>query len=134
MASSPLSLLALLRDEWSAPFFDAAARGQLMLLRCNMCQEYSSPQARRCAVCSSDRIEWVKSDGRGCVVTWTVPHKRGPATSEPAYVLAIVELREGPWIHAAGPPALVLHAGQEVTIGFVAVAGGESLPVLDVDV
>ncbi|WP_408899780.1 Zn-ribbon domain-containing OB-fold protein (plasmid) [Nocardioides sp. R1-1] len=123
-------LFALERDAWSAPFFDAAARGQLLILHCDDCQNWSSPLARRCTFCSSERVTWAESDGRGEVVTWVVPHVRGGAGTEPAYVVAIVELPEGPWIYAHGPADLELHIGQQVAIGFMPVAGGEPLPYL----
>ena len=125
-----MSLSILRRDAWSGPFFDAAARGRLVILRCEVCREWSAPQARRCAVCYSDDVEWVESSGRGVVVTWTTPHLRSADTTEAAYVVAIVELDEGPWIHAHGSPTLALYAGQPVSIGFSAVEGGEPLPVL----
>lgn len=125
-----MSLLVLQRDTWSAPFFDAAARGVLMILRCGDCQQFSSPQARHCAFCSSAELEWVQSAGRGEIVTWAVPHRRENGTTEPAYVVAIVQLEEGPWIHVNGSPDVALRAGQPVAITFAPVDGGESLPVL----
>lgn len=128
-----MSLSPLQRDAWSSTFFDAAASGQLVVLRCDACGGWSAPQARRCATCSSDRVKWVAVSGRGVLVTWTTPHRRSGDATEPAHVVAIVELEEGPWIHASGSVTQVLVAGQPVSIGFSAVEGGESLPVLLVD-
>lgn len=128
-----MSLLPLRRDAWSAPFFDAAARGTLLILRCADCQEYSAPQARRCAFCSSDRIDWIEAAGRGEVVTWTIPHVRDGDSTRPAYVVALVQLEEGPWLYAQGPATLELTVGQPATIEFCAVAGAEPLPVLTVE-
>jgi len=125
-----MSLLPLQRDTWSAPFFDAAARGQLLILRCGNCQQFSAPQARHCAYCSSGQLEWVESSGRGEVVTWTTPHRRDNGTTEPAYVVAIVQLDEGPWMYVNGSAGAALRAGQSVSISFTAVDGGEYLPVL----
>jgi uncharacterized OB-fold protein len=125
-----MSLLPLQRDAWSAPFFDAAARGQLLILQCGDCQESSAPQARHCAFCSSADLDWVPSAGRGEIVTWAVPHRREHGSTEPAYVVAIVQLEEGPWMYVNGPPDVALRAGQPVSITFAPVDGGESLPVL----
>ncbi|GAA4558666.1 Zn-ribbon domain-containing OB-fold protein [Pseudonocardia xishanensis] len=127
-----MSLLPLQRDTWSAAFFDAAARGQLLILRCGACQQFSAPQVRHCAFCSSGELEWVRSIGRGEIVTWTVPHRRENGTTEPAYVVAIVQLDEGPWIHAHGSSDVALRAGRPVSITFAPVDGGEFLPVLAV--
>jgi uncharacterized OB-fold protein len=125
-----MSLLPLQRDAWSASFFDAAARGQLLILQCGNCRQFSAPQARHCAYCSSGALEWVPSAGRGEIVTWTVPHRREGGTTEPAYVVAIVQLDEGPWTYVHGSPDVALAAGQPVSITFAPVDGGEFLPVL----
>ena len=125
-----MSLLPLQRDAWSTPFFDAAARGTLMILQCGSCQQFSSPQARHCAFCSSAELEWVPSAGRGEIVTWTVLHRRENGTTAPGYTVAIVQLQEGPWMYVNAAPDLALQAGQPVSIIFTPVDGGESLPVL----
>ncbi|MGM5068713.1 Zn-ribbon domain-containing OB-fold protein [Rhodococcus qingshengii] len=127
-----MSLLPLRRDTWSAEFFDAAGRGQLMLLRCADCHEWSAPQARRCAYCFSDRVVWTAVSGRGAIVTWTMPHVRDGESTKPSYVVALVQLDEGPWIYAQGAAGLELVVGQVVTIEFAPVDGGELLPVLAV--
>lgn len=125
-----MSLLPLQRDTWSTPFFDAAAREELLIVQCGDCQRFSAPQARHCAFCSSTELQWVPSAGRGEIVTWTVPHRRENGTTEPAYVVAIVQLEEGPWIYVHASPDVPLEAGQPVSITFAPVDGGESLPVL----
>lgn len=81
-------------------------------------------------MCASDRIEWVESPGRGEVVTWTIPHRREGATTTPSYVVAIVELDEGPWMHVHAAAEVALHAGQPVMVTFAPVPEGEPLPVL----
>lgn len=125
-------LFALERDAWSAPFFDGAARGELLILRCGDCHEHSSPQARRCAFCSSDNVSWVPVSGQGRVVSWVAPHVREGDTTAPAYVVALVELSEGPWIYVHGSSDLRLDVDQDVTVGFTSVADGEPLPVVHV--
>ncbi|WP_167659929.1 OB-fold domain-containing protein [Nocardia mangyaensis] len=127
-----MSLLQLQRDTWSAPFFDAAARGELVILRCRDCHEWSAPQARRCTYCSSDRVAWAGAAGRGEIVSWTTPHLRDGESTKPAYVVAMVQLDEGPWIYAQGSAGLELCVGQMVTIEFASIDGGESLPVIAV--
>ncbi|MFF2059919.1 Zn-ribbon domain-containing OB-fold protein [Rhodococcus qingshengii] len=127
-----MSLLQLQRDTWSAPFFDAAALGELVILRCQDCNEWSAPQARRCAFCSSDRVTWTKVTGQGEVVSWTAPHLREGQTTKPAYVVAIVQLPEGPWIYVQSRADIELRVGQVVTIEFASIDGGEHLPVISV--
>jgi uncharacterized OB-fold protein len=126
-------LIPLDRDAWSAPFFDGATAGQLLLLRCHVCRSWSAPQVRRCAVCSSPDVEWTESAGRGEIVTWVAPHERQGSGTSASYVVAIVQLDEGPWIYANGAADVELWQGRPVTIEFVPVDDGESLPVLRIE-
>jgi uncharacterized OB-fold protein len=128
-----MSLLPLTRDAWSAPFFDAALQGRLSVLRCDDCGKHSGPQARRCAYCSSERVAWVDSTGAGEIVTWTVPYRRDGQAAVADYVVAIVQLDEGPWIHVHGSPETTLHTGGRASIRFESVQDGEPLPILVVD-
>jgi uncharacterized OB-fold protein len=81
-------------DEASAPFFDGAARGELMLQRCGSCAAFMWPVKPRCVECFSDNIEWVPGSGRGELYSFVVVHQRYPGFEEP-YVLATVETTEG---------------------------------------
>ncbi len=125
-----MDLMQLQRDRWSAPFFDAAANGLLLLLQCNQCHEWSAPQGRRCAYCSSEDVSWAESTASAEVVTWAVPHRRANGGTVPAYTVALVELAEGPWMYVQADPHVSLRAGQKVSVVFTAVDGGEHLPVL----
>jgi uncharacterized OB-fold protein len=92
-------LPAVVRDEASAPFFDAAARGELLVKR-GPTGTVLAPEARTDPTTgSSDLQPWVAT-GEGTLISWAVVH-RAPlpalAASVP-YVSAIVELAEGPWL------------------------------------
>ncbi len=89
------------RDPGTAPFFDAAADGVLMLRRCAACDHWEGPSSDRCLSCQSDEEPvWTVASGRGTVITWGVVHPR-PAkddTSPEPTVIGIVETAEGPWL------------------------------------
>ncbi|CDO90249.1 Zn-ribbon domain-containing OB-fold protein [Mycobacterium triplex] len=92
-------LPAVVRDEASAAFFEAAARDELLLKR-GPSGTVLAPEARTDPITgSSDLQPWVAT-GAGTLVSWAVVH-RAPlpalAASVP-YVSAIVELAEGPWL------------------------------------
>ena len=94
-------LPAVLRDDASAAFFDAASRGELLVKR-GPSGTVLAPEARTDPrTGSSDLQPWVAA-GDGTLVSWAVVH-RAPlpalAASVP-YVSAIVELAEGPWLMA----------------------------------
>jgi acetyl-CoA acetyltransferase/uncharacterized OB-fold protein len=124
------------RDDWSAPFFDAAAADQLLIRRCAACGRWLAPEASACYDCGAEEPGWAPASGRGTLVSWAVQHPRAspPGQQAALTVLALVELDEGPWLHTGlavtGPDAIAaLHAGRRVAARFVHPADGESYPV-----
>jgi uncharacterized protein len=121
------------RDATTAEFFAGTERGELLLRRCGACGQLSRPQARSCAECRSTDLSWEPAAGQGTVVSWSVVHGRAGEGEPPPppIVVAIVELDEGPWLHAqlvdADPDSVT--GGQRVTVGFEQPAGGEAIPV-----
>jgi uncharacterized OB-fold protein len=87
--------------EDSAPFWEAAHRGELRMQRCGDCGHIRFPPALLCARCLSERAEWVALSGRGTVFSWIVVHQsQHPAfNSDVPYNVAIIELEEGPRLH-----------------------------------
>ena len=59
-------------DEISAPFFDGARNGQLMLQHCTACHAWSFPVRERCPHCFAAKLEWRQASGRGSLYTFTV--------------------------------------------------------------
>ena len=78
-------------------FWSAAAQGRLLIQRCPACggrQFYPRPV---CVTCGADP-EWEEASGRGVVHTFTVIRQNGarPFRDELPYVVAMIELAEGP--------------------------------------
>jgi uncharacterized OB-fold protein len=120
-------------DPRSAPFFQAAGRGQLMIKRCEHCGIWLAPTASSCPRCDddADELSWVKASGRGELVSWSVVHSR---QAGPVAVPALVELAEGPWLATGlrlrGPWQLgQIRVGQPLAVEFVRSALGASYPV-----
>jgi uncharacterized OB-fold protein len=95
----PESMLESLRpvpvpDEASAPFFEGAARGELMLQRCGSCGAFMWPVKPRCVECFSDAVEWTPASGRAELYSFVVVHQRYPGFEEP-YTVATVVTPEG---------------------------------------
>ncbi|ADP81395.1 Zn-ribbon domain-containing OB-fold protein [Pseudofrankia inefficax] len=133
---------AVRRDDASASFFDAAARGQLLVRRCRAGGDVLGPEARTCPSCGSADLDDVLVSGRGTLVSWAVVHQ-APVPSLAAavpYVSVVVELAEGPWLLArlVESDASGLRAGTEVEVRFVqsgeplGVPAGEVLPAFAV--
>jgi uncharacterized OB-fold protein len=85
-------------DEVSAPYWDAAREGRLLLQRCTACGRHQFYPRGHCAGCFADAPEWVEAAGTGRLHTFTVVHRTAAAgfRDEVPYAFAIVELDEGP--------------------------------------
>jgi uncharacterized OB-fold protein len=122
------------RDDVSAPFFDGTDRGELRIRRCPG-GHHLAPDRAQCHVCGSTDLDWVQASGNARLVSWVVVHTRPANAGQDgrADVLGLVELEEGPWMHAAligtdGAPASGLAAGQPMVVDFVRPGDGEALP------
>ena len=85
-------------DEESRGFWEALQRHELYVQRCRRCSTTRFYPRAVCPVCMSSDVEWVRCSGRGTVYSFTVTHQnQAPGFREELpYVLAIVELDEGP--------------------------------------
>lgn len=127
-----MAVLPLRRDDASAPFFDAASAGRLLLRRCRPGGHWNAPAALTCTECGQAALEWVDSAGTGSVLSWAVVHhKPGPVGTPAVTPVAIVQLDEGPWLR--GPLRLAEGArpgsGLRVRVAFERADGGEPVPV-----
>ncbi|WP_432066232.1 Zn-ribbon domain-containing OB-fold protein [Streptomyces sp. C10-9-1] len=124
--------LPVARDAASAAFFDGTARGELMLRRCEDCTRIGPPPTQTCASCGSARLGWTPAQGTGTLVSWTVVHGRPAADGRVTRTVAgLVELAEGPWLHARitdiAPGDVT--AGLPLGAGFCRSGDGEAVPV-----
>lgn len=104
----------------TAPYWAAAAEGRLLLQRCRSCARLQHYARTLCAGCWSEGLDWVEAVGTGTVWTLTVAHVPGHpawATAAP-YVLAIVELDEGPRLltNVVGVAPEAVAVGQRVRL------------------
>ena len=109
-------------NEDSAPFWEAAFKGELSMQRCGDCGHVRFPPALLCAGCLSEKAEWVKLSGRGTVYSWIVVHQsQHPAfNADVPYNVAIIELEEGPRLHTniIGCTNDQIHIGMPVEVAF----------------
>ena len=79
------------------PYWDATAEGRLLLQRCSGCRAVIWYPRGFCPECSGSAIEWFEASERGVVYSFTVNRRGpGPYAEAGAYVIAYVELEEGP--------------------------------------
>ena len=108
------------------PFFDAAAKGTLLVKRCTACgQPHHYPRAI-CPFCGSDRTEWVEASGRGTLYSFSVLRR-----ATPPYAIAYVTLAEGPTMmtNVVDTDLDALKVGQPVRVVFKPTDGGPPVPM-----
>src|SRR5207302_5366614 len=81
----------------SRPFWEAARKHELKLQRCGACRKFVYYPRPRCPHCFSDQLSWETVSGLGTLYSYTIVHRASNrAFADGPYVLAIVELAEGP--------------------------------------
>lgn len=119
---------AVARDDASAAFFDAAARGELLVQQCASCATVLPPEARTCFACGSDSLGPTVASGLGTLVSWVIVRQAPiPALGGAVpYASALVELDEGPWLLVRLVDAADdLAAGDRLRADFVESGAGE---------
>jgi uncharacterized protein len=117
------------------PFWEAAAKGQLVMQRCSDCRSWVWCPRPACVECGREKLEWTLLSGRGDVFAFTVIREvvgralRGFASDIP-YVTAWVDLEEGPRIcsNIVGCPIEKVTIGMPVEVAFEEAGQGIFLP------
>jgi uncharacterized OB-fold protein len=111
----------------NAPYFEAAARGKLMLKYCEACKAFHFYPRTLCPFCFSDRTQWREATGRGTVYSYSVMRRGGPAP----YAIAYVKLEEGVTVltNLVDCDLEAIRIGVAVHTVFKAAEGGFSIPM-----
>ena len=79
------------------PYWDGALAGELRIQRCTSCGEFYFYPRPFCPRCLSADVQWVTVSGRARLHSYVINHRAAPGfEAEAPYVIAIVELEEGP--------------------------------------
>lgn len=80
-------------------YSDALKKNRLLGLKCNHCTTITCPPKLACQECAGTDLEIVELCGRGKIVTFTTTYVAPLGREvEAPYIIAMVELDEGPWI------------------------------------
>ena len=109
-------------DLETAPYWEAAANGKLLIKRCNACgNPFFYPRAA-CPRCWSTDTTWLEASGRGTVYTFTVVHQNDlpPFRDRLPYVVAEIDLEEGVRMtsNVEGVDPDAVRCGMPVTVAF----------------
>ena len=80
----------------SKPFWEGTRAGKLLLQRCSDCGAFRWTPQHLCIKCHSEACAWTEVSGRGKVYSHSTVERPPLAAFEPGYVVAVVELEEGP--------------------------------------
>ena len=80
------------------PYWDGLREGKLMLPECNDCGKAFFYPRIACPNCHSRNVGWMQASGKGKLYSFQIAYRAlNPAFKiPPPYVLAMVELEEGP--------------------------------------
>jgi len=113
------------------PFYDACAAGKLVLQHCQHCGHVLFYPRTHCDACQSDQLAWEDASGAGTIASYTVVRRAVSADFETPYVIALIDLAEGPRMMSqiidADPDALAV--GLSVKVDFAAWSEDITLPV-----
>ena len=76
-------------------FWEGAARGELLLQRCDDCRHAYFPPRPFCPRCASRSVSVFRASGRASLYSYVISHRPAPGF-KPPYSIAVVELEEGP--------------------------------------
>jgi len=80
------------------PFWAGAARGELVLPRCDACRRFVWYPDGACRVCGGVKLTWTAVSGRGRLFSWSVVHRAFiPQLADAVpYVTGLVAVDEDP--------------------------------------
>jgi uncharacterized OB-fold protein len=109
-------------DSASAPYWDAARQGRLLIAGCGACGKVHHYPRPFCPHCWSDDVQPVQASGAGTLYTYSTVYANDlpPFRDRLPYVAAIVELAEGPRVMTTieGVQPDGLRVGMAVTASF----------------
>ena len=77
-------------------FWEAAGRHELVIQRCTSCGHYQFYGRPFCLACGANDVAWVPARGTGTIYSMTTVRMELGEPFAPPYIVAIVELDEGP--------------------------------------
>ena len=106
----------------SAPYWEGAREGKLLLQRCEVCQALRFFPRYLCTECGSEKTRWVEASGRGTVHSFTIVHRAAlpEFQAQTPYAIALIDLAEGPRMmtNVVGEDALNVEIGDAVDVTF----------------
>jgi uncharacterized OB-fold protein len=115
----------------SQPYWDGCRDGILRLQQCTDCTRYQFYPRIICSHCGGNELQWQAASGRGALASFTVVQRGISSAYTAPYVVALVDLDEGPRMMSSVIDAAPgrLHVGARLTATFSAWSDDIVLPV-----
>jgi uncharacterized OB-fold protein len=122
-------------DSVTEPYWSAAREHRLVMPRCQDCAKHHFYPHTLCPFCASPRLEWAQVSGSGTLYSFTIVNRApSPAFApEVPYVVAIVELDEGPHMmsNLVGCAPEQVKVGLRLKVAFREIGDSATLPVFE---
>ena len=118
-------------SEIARPFWDAVQLGELKIQQCADCHAWVFYPSLWCTHCYSSNLTWTRCTGLGEVYSFSVVHYPPyESHADVPYVLAIIELDEGPRMmtNVLNCPWRSVRVGMPVRLTFEERHGGFKIP------
>jgi uncharacterized OB-fold protein len=123
-------------DPDSAPYWEAAREGRLLVQRCDDCGAFQLYGRALCVACGGP-VTWVPASGRATVYSYTVirQHHQRPFRDLLPYVVALVDLDEGPRVmtNIVGCEPEAVSVGLAVRVRFEPAEDDAVVPLFEPD-
>ncbi|MFG2603985.1 Zn-ribbon domain-containing OB-fold protein [Streptomyces sp. NPDC048514] len=110
------------QDTFTRPYWEAAARGRLLIRRCGACGRAHHYPREFCPHCWSEEVGWEEASGHATLYTWSTVHRNDlpPFAGRTPYLAAVVDLAEGPRMmtELVGCPEGTVRAGMPLEVTF----------------
>lgn len=118
--------------EETAPFWDAAREGRLLVQKCEACEAECFPPRAMCRLCRCRDIRFVEVVGPGQVYSFTVNHQRWLPGLQVPFAIVLVEFAKHPGVRVVGRlrgcEAEAVKIGMKVDVGFEPGPDGFAIP------
>lgn len=117
----------------SDAFYAGCREGKLLLQHCADCGRPQFYPRILCSHCGSRELEWRAASGRGRIATFTVVRQPVSPAYEAPYVVALIDLEEGPRMmsHIVNCDPEQVRVGQSVRVDFQAWSDTLTMPVFE---
>lgn len=115
----------------SDPFWAGCREGKLRMQRCDSCATMIWFPKRICQHCGSSDTTWIDLTGDGVLYSYSHVLRPASAAFPPSYVLALVDLDEGPRMmtHLVGGDEVMPQIGMRLHVQFEPLTETIMLPV-----